>query len=312
MKKMILLCILLVPFFDAYSSSRIEIGIGRLKGKVKSVSIAEYKAKIIDGKIVVGDMYGFGLKTVKKSITGEIIEKTINEPDGSMYTKDIYYRNENGILEKIVGYYLGKEFSVQNCDEYGNVITEYIQGRLASTNEYRYNSEGIVVFKKDNSGTYIYDEKGREIEMNNFGNILYQRYDSRGRKKSSLYNLQNSTEYRTYKYGWRSKKFIYECVGKDGLMIEKSLDTQKFNRKRDITEKKYYKDGKLTGHIVFKYKYNRQGYITYTKRTDVVENKTNVYEFILTYDSNGNWIRSVSFENGQAKSITERIITYYE
>jgi hypothetical protein len=250
-----------------------------LVGKVKTLTETKYKAVDAAGEIRKGD-------TISKYIT------LFNEKGN---TVEISVQESHKPLKKYIDKY----------DNKGNMIEEDT-----------YNSEG----KLQGKSTYKYDDKGKNIENSVYDSIsrLLNRYTSKFDKKGEMieryvYNSDTiSYVYKDiFKYDEYGNRIEYITYNPDNSLFSK--DINKFDDDGNCIELSTYDpDGSLFSKESYKYNENRNTTenisYSYSKTRDVLVSKT-TYKY--KYDKTGNWIKVTEFEDGIAKDITEREITYY-
>lgn len=129
--------------------------------------------------------------------------------------------------------------------------------------------------------------------------------------------------------GKRSNK-SFTAILKDDLLVkyfgEKNGESRVtefvYDDNGNVILQTNYKKGEISRKCEFTYNYDENGNLL--KQTDVNENRTieffpnglrksyNEFNYEYTYDSSGNWIRKIVFENGKKYSESSRKITYYE
>jgi YD repeat-containing protein len=129
--------------------------------------------------------------------------------------------------------------------------------------------------------------------------------------------------------GKKSNK-SFTAVLKDDLLIkyfgEKNGESRVtefvYDDHGNVISQTNFKKGEISKKYEFTYNYDENGNLL--KQTDVNENRTieffpnglrklfNEYTYEYFYDSTGNWIRKIVFENGKKYSESSRNITYFE
>lgn len=202
----------------------------------------------------------------------------------------------------------------------GHSIFYNKQGNQVEYNTYT--SDGTL----SNTWTNKYDEEGRLIESNSFGDFNLKqtfKYDEKG-------NLIESSDGYFYKYNekgnmieeyydgffQRKRTFIYDEKGrkiemnsKDGLF---SKMTYKYDKQENLIEESWYEmDGSLSEKRTYKYdeKRNITEMIIYIPDGNLYIERLSSYTY--EYDDKGNWIKKIAFINGTPANLLIREYKYY-
>ena len=129
--------------------------------------------------------------------------------------------------------------------------------------------------------------------------------------------------------GKKSNK-SFTAILKDNLLVkyfgekkgESRVTEFVYDDHNNLLSQTNYKNGEKSSRYEFTYNYDENGSVL--TQTDVNENTTteffpngliksqNEFTYEYTYDSFGNWIRKIVFENGEKYSESIRKITYFE
>jgi hypothetical protein len=285
MKNLLLFVILVCispTLANAQSNDRQRSG---LTGPVKS--IREEKAKLEDRS----GQQAEGPRLVVQQITfdekGNVIEQSLNNPDGSLKSKlawALKYDGEGREIEK----------SYYNAD--GKLTSKgmstYAGGEMKTQLTY-YNPDGSI----NHHQIYVYDGNGNKIEESHSNpdnspraRILYK-YDDKGRQTEALYLKPDGTvsQKSVFTYDGHGNRTGFTAF--DGAGIIKIRHEYKYDSKNSLIELLNQGDG--NGPVI-KYTYS--------------------YEF----DPNGNWVKReterevIGSENKPTRTeVTYRVITYY-
>ncbi|MFJ1427832.1 hypothetical protein ACILD6_04405 [Capnocytophaga canimorsus] len=295
MKKIILLVLTAVSITNCNSSveKKNDLQKVELKGKVKSVRTAGYTVvekfgEIRKGKITdLDDFINFGSFFDSFNLIdglcvynekGDIIEINRYNSDGSLNWKGVYkYDNKGNKIEEN-GY---------NSD--GSFVSKMI---------YKYDDKDNLIEENwsDSSGniydgpTYKYDDKGNQIEKNHYhsdgsfeGKQIYK-YDDKG----------NQIELNNYNY--------------DGDFVGKI--TCKYDDKGNKVEAEMHND--WNGFIRLIFKYDDKNNVVEMNMYDSKEGSEDKITFKYEFDTKGNWVKLINYENDKPELIIEREIEYYQ
>lgn len=263
---------------------------------------------------------------------GDLVKKiTVYASDGShCVTEYKYTYNDEGVPEKKTEIFsrYHEAYMIETYDEKGNLT--YQDSHTYKNNRFKkytltYDDNGVVIGKiiEDDEGkkdtySYIYDEKGnvsKETYITPKGSESYVEYtydytvDEKGKvvkkTETDIYGLITVTE---YTYDEKGNETNWKEIDPDGRVEELSYIFT-YNEKGQWTEKKAFKDGKLSQ--IGQRTYNERGDVaTYaTLSADGVLSSTMVYE----YDQQGNLVKMESIPSKEVSASAYkylRILTY--
>jgi hypothetical protein len=269
-----------------------------LKGKVKSVVEARYKAATENGKT----LYVLTSKDIcNYDLSGNHTEILTFDEKGNLYRKQTYCYNEHEQITEQGRY----NFKDNTAD-----ITEY---------QYNDKGENFYWFRHDGQGNFL--SKGS----------LY--YDERGNIAESTWKDTTAVTMReTFKYDAANNPIECRTMSSDG--VEKDRIVMKYDKHNNQTERWFYcQDTILFYSVVQEYDNNKNvteqnyynpriGKTRSTRKYDIHGNLAAIQSYSADhpsettytygYDDAGNWIKQTEFdENGQAKEMTKREIIYY-
>ena len=244
--------------------------------------------------------------------------------DGTVYDRELYTYNEKGQkIEKILIQPDFFEKEVSKYDDKGNLTAEIYYDKVGNILEkftYKYDGKGNQIERAyynsygdlEEKYTYQYDEKGRIIKY-----VEYQG-DYPTMSKVLKYNGNTLKEEVHSNEGQLEKLIKYNDVGNLSEIIFYDWDGEI----KDRHETHYNKQGQKSlekSYLGAKQLESEKGY-TYDNKGNIVEeywvdhqsNRKGKNSTIYTYDKKGNWIKAIFFEEGNASSIQEREISYFE
>ncbi|MFJ1365788.1 RHS repeat domain-containing protein [Capnocytophaga canimorsus] len=328
MKKIILLILTLITFVGySQQKKKNHLEEADLKGKVKSIKITQYESLEMTKKDTILNSRQFILYNEQ----GNKIEENNYDAYGKLYNKSTYIYDDNArLIEK-------NWLSSQN----GNLILidkhryEYDKnGNKTKYNSYDSNGNnyGTIVYNHDSNGNKI-----EEIRYNSDGSI--------GRKLTYQYNQKQhlTEEIRYVPKENLSLKIIYK-YDNQGHLIEaffyssrgklENKQTHKYDKKGNLTQTNTYdSSGNLYARQTFKYdnkenkieenkfgkdsKYDKKSIFKYNTKGDLTEkihiSKEGFYsKWTYKYDSHGNWIEEIFYDDNLFVAMTKREIAYYE
>jgi hypothetical protein len=205
-------------------------------------------------------------------INGKETEKTTFNMDGSVNDRYISKRDNKGNLEKVGYISEGKSFDTKNYE-----FNE--KGQIILEITHYFGNPDTLKYK------YKYDDKGGCIESigyKNDGVIKFKEINNKGQ---------------------RVERMDYYSDGNTQTKL-------KYNEKGDLIESINYKtDGSVSFSSTFSSKYDFNGNMIEQINSGSIgtDRTTNKY----SYDTHGNWIRKIIYENDKPKYWTERKIEYY-
>ena len=340
MKKLIFL--LFIPLVFACSSDAVkrledkkknDLDELKLNGKVKSLKATTYSAL---------DKFGEPVKDKFKSEHKRYFNKDGFTTEFNHYDKDgefkygWKYKYDDGNMVEENWYYEDLKKYVKTTfkyDDKGNKIesNEYNKdGELEYNWKYKYDDNGNLIelnmYIKDgelfSKSLLKYDDDGNQIELNDYNkdgeleNNWKYKYDDDGNMIEKIFydkNLKEDTKY-TFKYddngNMIERGIYYEIQFPLKITVSKYKYDDKGNR---IEWESYNESGELENEG--KYKYDDYGNLIHSSqrrnyRTFAGEWVNKIY--VLEYDSKGNAIKSISYEDDKPYQIKEREIEYYD
>ncbi len=186
----------------------------------------------------------------------------------------------------------------------GNKIEKFYltEGEIYYSSKYYYN-DGYLASMVSSEGykqEYKYNDKGElnEVEGTYTDTKHIDTYVKNKRMSSISYDKDGNIT-RTFHYTYKREGDVEICI-----------ETFKIKDRERVTQK-FYKNEKLIKLIdsdssVTEYFYNENGDEICEKN-----NEGKILKFVYEYDSNGNWIKKISYKDDTPYDITERAITYY-
>ena len=102
-------------------------------------------------------------------------------------------------------------------------------------------------------------------------------------------------------------KYSYVVEGNNSKKTITIIDNGETKKGEEIYENgKLVKFTEATNGLTSTIFYDNNGHMTELKNSD-----GNVWTYKFEYDSHGNWVRKITYENGKPDIITERSIIYY-
>lgn len=266
------LAILLIASFRAKETN--DWASENLNGKVKSITVFNYKGILRLGKLEKGE-FGYPFKTIRNyNPQGNRIDETDYNNYQDVDNRLAYKYNKRGRRIEASQYNLGTTLSKRInylYDAKGNQIQENIcsyfdSGNLFTKATFKYNA--FQSFWGNGNpirfGFYEPDFNGSQTEINFYN------------ENGSL-----STRY-TYEYDYKGNRVKQRFFEADGSLI--NYQTYKYDGNGNPTEVKSYKpDGKPEYSFRFEY----------------------------VYDDKGNWIKKLAYGDVIPSYICERKIEYY-
>lgn len=266
-----------------------------LKGNVKSIEYATYKAVEESGRIVAGKELSYeGTKKILFDKKGNVTEIATSEPLPNRFlnTKTTYiYEGDKLVREDYEEYYTDhrpkdKRMSyIYEYDNKGHKSKKKIILPNGSTRDeiiYKYNSKGQLIRTEENiAGEYlVFSEKNYQYDEK--GNLIVLGADDKNFNEFFKYNENNQLiEHRT--------PIISEEYSSDPIPDIK------------VGERIEYSEYDSKGNLIGKRN-------TTTKLEDKwIEVSYSRYES----DSKGNWVKRIYFQDATPKSVTIRTIEYY-
>ncbi len=208
----------------------------------------------------------------------KVIENVQYERNGTLYEKNIYERNEDGVAQRAI--------KKNSSDE------------LISYSTYEYDSNDNMIAVK----TYDSD--------NNLTNIQLNEYDENGNKIEMLLKSpesENGWKY-VYKYNFENKKIEQFRYKPDGSLKDRRTYTYDENGNENI-EIMLKPDGSFTKFVS---EYDEMDNLTIQNWFNEQNEKTHQTTFEYVYDEMKNWISKRRSSNGELGMVWERQIEYYE
>jgi YD repeat-containing protein len=253
-----------------------------LKGQVKSVQTKGYSVvtgslgQIAKGEIIAVE-WGFNNTFIKYDEKGNWTEYSSYEPDSSIIRKEIpeYDGKGDAIAQYVYNKGIFNHKIVFKNDNKGNIIESL---------QYAAYTDSLV-----SKSVYKYDDKGNEIEAYEYTSTdsltdkIIRKYDDKG----------NNIEMYNYNVDNKLNSKIITGYDENGQRIERI---------------EYDADSNMISKTI--YKYNEKGFYTdvcvYDANNSLKSKKTYIYK----YDSVGNWIEEIVYDDGVATKIIERQIDY--
>ena len=285
-------------------SAQNDVAEWKLKGKVKSMKILHFEAKIQSGKVIKG--------------------KLIPEPPAfqNVLENGLFLFNENGyIIER--HYFTYKEATKYQYDAKHNMTTmyRYHQGKNDTIDyyqiKYKYNQQGKIIEEK-------------ECSFHSTWKIIYTyKYNTNGLLTEKIYHDEKKKIIDNYKYDAKGK-LIEENTPRDYTIKKR---THKYDDKGNLAETSGYGTNKDSSYyIAHIYKYDaKENIIEETRKSSKViyeydnsgleikkqyylENdslsSSTTYEY--KFDAIGNWIQQTKSVNNSPEYILEREIKYFQ
>ena len=235
--------------------------------------------------------------------------------DGIKHSKHIYEYDDKGLITTSLLY--------------------NVYGRLASKTIYKYDSHNNIVWEREVDGdgeiestkTTEYKYEGERMiyskENENDENIIVRKwiYDTNGIIIGDYYQWDKVVWNSSYELNNNGKITKITCKNEKGEV--RYTTSFNYNDNGELVEKnQLYSDGK---RIVDVYDIENKKQTTTFFANDVVKNKKvylnnnlieyydglNTYEYKYTFDSKGNWIKSIEEKNSIPTYIKTRTIQYY-
>lgn len=180
-----------------------------------------------------------------------------------------------------------------NLDGYKIEENDYIpDGTLANRIMYLYKQNKLIEFNEYDSQGLLFGTGKYEIGENGFPNKLnYKTSDGR-------YNWSESFMY-------DNNDNIIEVSHFNAENVLESKEVYKYNTKGMLVESELHKDNKLISKN--KYTNDKEG----TNSALNYSGDSSQYTYVYNYDSKGNWIKKIVFENNNPSGILIREIEYF-
>lgn len=268
-----------------YRPKRTDLESEGIKGDVRSIRETSYRAVEKFGELQKGEReseYNVDTYSIYDR-HGNVTEMNFFLPDGSLSGKTITRYDEQGNeLERYEYDSEGvlEERSISQADDRGNLIEKVVIRPGMEGNE------GKRIWK------YMYNQDGKQTE------IHYLTSDGRDSRT-------------TFEYDSHGNQICQTSYGPEGIpdmcWMSRYDDN---NRKTEMTR---YKKERLD--FRFTYTYNEEGKMVEASgfNADGSLSFRNTYhdDDEYAWDTHGNWIQRIEFENGKPTYILERDITYY-
>lgn len=163
---------------------------------------------------------------------------------------------------------------------------------------------------------YSYDKKGRRTEVNTYhpdGKHSLKVNSTFNKKGFEIERILTDTDGGTdnwktlYKYDKKGKKLEEEILQQNSLVAKIFY---KYDANGNVSETEQIGADGISS-VVRSFKYDEKG-----NKVEMKEISKGVLKVLHTYeyefDSNGNWIRQISYEEGKAIMVTEREISYFD
>jgi hypothetical protein len=258
------------------------------RGDLKSkVDISQCKFNDNGMLVEYEGLLAFGGKMTYEYDGENLLEHTAYDRNGKLMWRDSYFY-ENGILIRKEQVY-GTENRISNIEFYDS----------------RGNSTEIIFLKTRKMGPG--NVQGRHLA----------RYDERNNLTWETETNYATKELRKASYRYDDWNNLIEETHYRSSDSSKSRDVYKYDTHGDKTESfEYDREGNLTGHSTWKYKYNEEGILI--KKVENIKNGdriTKITESNLDLDSEGNYLRKTYVLQDEDKTQTEvclRKIEYYK
>lgn len=195
-------------------------------------------------------------------------------------------------------------------EEKGNVGTRenFFDDKGNEMAAQRYDINGDVLDRSE----HVYDKSGRKLRTDFFdrqGNrlpdeISYE-YDADGRMVGQRISRPGVAVRHRYIYDGQGRESVQEVISEYGVVKTERV----YDEQGRVSELKRYLDGQPLGRRVSTYdehdnelegtEYDTQGNVTLQER------------FVYEYDTQGSWVKRIRYENGKARHLARRDITYY-
>ncbi|WP_454975847.1 hypothetical protein [Capnocytophaga bilenii] len=297
-------------------------------GNIKSVVEITYHPKIVDDSIVMMPLSG-SFNRIDVAPNGQqTLEEVWADEYGQIEKRWYYVYSPSGILieeqhldaEKDPDNPVEEDYkSISKYDQYGNPTETYIYegdslarkiiykntyqrdkiqktvsynaltDDIRYTNTYQYNKKGLLIreeFDNGNHNDFKYDTKGRLIykRMSSGGQYYTYKYDKNDNKiEEKLFDEDGGERLNTF-YKYDANNRVIECKHTPALGQEYYRNTRWYNTNGDMI---------------------KQESAWNTPETDLS------YTYTYTYDAQGNWIKRITYDEGNICKVVIRTIEYY-
>ena len=305
----------------------------KLCGKVKSSKSISYEAVVKSGNVSKGKIIEDTYSYMVFNEQGNILEENNYKRDSILTSKKLYKYNEfgnliEGKIYKPASILTEQQVFVYNSDRklISKTVTTYDEkGKLKGTSIDFFNDQGNRIASSDYNADSIltrkfsaeYDHRGNLIHrssQNKEGKVVFENsfvYDNNGKVAKEIISWEDQV----------STKYTYEYNEQGYLARKSTFSGHGFNM---VSSYSYDEDGNLIERYItggsnpqrWTYNYDDQG-----QAIEEIEYKCGIISLfdetvaksssLFEYDSKGNWIKKILYDNEIPKSIIERKFEYF-